>query len=121
MATIMIVDDDVHIQKSLSMLLSIAGHVVVGQAFNGAEAVEMINGMIQKPDIILMDYRMPVMNGACATEKIITTYPNSRILFISADSTIASEVIQLGALEFLTKPIQSKDLFTAIKKSLSFQ
>jgi YesN/AraC family two-component response regulator len=119
-ATILIVDDDIHIQKSLALLLEVNGHIVAGQASNGAEAIEMMKDMIQRPDIILMDYRMPVMNGVSATEKIITEYPNSRILFISADTTIASEAIQLGALEFLTKPVRSTDLFNAIEKVLSF-
>lgn len=116
MASVMIVDDDVNLQKGLAMVLSIGGHTIVGQAYNGVEAVEMFSHMNPKPDIILMDYRMPVMNGASATKSIIGLDPNSKILFISADYTVAAEVIELGALEFLTKPIRSKELLDIIEK-----
>lgn len=118
MVSVMIVDDDVHLQKGLAMVLSINGHTVVGQAYNGAEAVEMFQHMYPKPDIILMDYRMPVMNGASATREIIAIDPTSRIFFISSDSTLADEVIELGALEFLTKPIRSKEILNMIEKHL---
>lgn len=121
MASVMIVDDDVHLQKGLAMVLSIGGHTVVGQAHNGAEAVEMFVVMNPKPDVILMDYRMPVMNGASASKVILELDPNSKILFISSDYTIADEVIALGALEFLTKPIRSKELLDIIEKHLFHQ
>lgn len=119
MASILIVDDDVFLHKVLERVLSIGGHTVVGHAYDGAEAVEMFNGLNPRPDIVLMDHRMPVMNGASATREIKHMYPNSRILFISADDTVKVDALGAGALGFLTKPIRSKELFAAIEKHVS--
>lgn len=118
MVSVLIVDDDVSIQKGLSRILSIGGYAVVGHAFNGVEAIELFIGLMPKPDIILMDYRMPIMNGVDATRKITRMNPNSRIIFISADDAFRFEAFNAGALDFLTKPIRSKDLFAAIEKQM---
>lgn len=119
MASILIVDDDTTLNQVLNRVLSIGGHIVVGQAYNGAEAVEMFNGLNPKPDIILMDYRMPVMDGTSATRKIIQIHPGSRIIFISADDSVRIDALDAGALGFLTKPIHSKVLFAAIQEYMS--
>jgi len=119
MASILIVDDDAFLHKVLDRILSIGGHTVVGHAYDGAEAVDLFNGFNPKPDIILMDHRMPVMNGASATREIKHIDPNTRILFISADETVKNEALDAGALGFLTKPIRSTELFAAIEKHMS--
>jgi two-component system chemotaxis response regulator CheY len=119
MATVLIVDDDVYLHKVLDRILAIGGHTVVGHAYDGAEAVEMFVEANPKPDIILMDHRMPVMNGASATREIRHLDPNTRILFISADETVRNEAMDAGALGFLTKPIRSTELFAAIDRYMS--
>lgn len=119
MASVLIVDDDIFLHKVLNRILSIGGHTVVGHAYNGAEAVDMFNGLNPKPDIILMDHRMPIMNGATATREIRHKSPKSRILFISADNTVRNDAMNAGALGFLTKPIRSKELFAAIDTHMS--
>ena len=116
MATVMIVDDDVFLHKVLNRILSIGGHQVLGQAYNGAEAIEKFVALNPKPDLILMDHRMPIMNGTTATREILHLDPNARIVFISADNTIENEAIEAGALGFLTKPLRSGNLFAAIEK-----
>ncbi|MHA1136235.1 MAG: response regulator [Candidatus Thorarchaeota archaeon] len=119
MASVLIVDDDFLLNDVLTRMLSIGGHIVVGQAYNGAEAVEMFDRLNPKPDIILMDYRMPVMDGTSATRKIIQIHPGSRIIFISADDTVRVDALNAGALGFLTKPIRSNTLFAAIEKCVA--
>jgi len=116
MASVLIVDDDIFLQKVLSRILLVGGHTVVGQAYDGAEAVEIFNELNPKPDIILMDYRMPVMDGASATRKILQIDPRCRILFISADDSVRTDALDAGALGFLTKPIRSKLLFATIRE-----
>ena len=119
MVSVLIVDDDVFLHKVLERILSIGGHTVMDHAYDGAEAVEIFNRSNPKPDIILMDHRMPVMNGASATREIKHIDPNTRILFISADETVKSVALEAGALGFLTKPIRSKELFAAIERHMS--
>jgi two-component system chemotaxis response regulator CheY len=116
MATVMIVDDDMFLHKVLNRILSIGGHQVVDQAYNGAEAIEKFVASNPKPDIILMDHRMPVMNGTTATRELLHLDPKIKIVFISADNTVEGEAMESGALGFLTKPIRSTDLFAAIDK-----
>lgn len=119
MVSVLVVDDDVFLHKVLERILSIGGHEVVAHAYDGSEAVNIFNKLEPKPDIILMDHRMPVMNGASATREIKHIDPNTRILFISADETIKGEALEAGALGFLTKPIRSKELFAAIERHMS--
>ena len=118
MATIMIVDDDVFLHKVLTRILSLGGHKVVEQAYNGTEAIQKYVAMNTKPDIILMDHRMPVMNGTTATRELLQHNSLIKILFISADNSIEQEAIESGAVGFLTKPIRSAGLFSAIEKYL---
>ncbi len=119
MATVLIVDDDSFLHRVLDRILTIGGHQVVGHADDGAEAIEVFVQLNPKPDIILMDHRMPVMNGTTATRELLHMDPSARILFISADETVKAEAMDAGALGFLTKPIRSKDLFTAIESYMA--
>lgn len=118
MATIMIVDDDIFLHKVLTRILAIGGHKVLEQAYNGSEAIQKYVSMNPKPDLILMDHRMPVMNGTSATRELIQIDPSIKILFISADNTVEADAMEAGALGFLTKPIRSAGLFAAIEKYL---
>ena len=116
MATIMIVDDDIFLHKVLTRILALGGHTVLEQAYNGAEAIQKYVAMNQKPDLILMDHRMPIMNGTTATRELLQHDPSIKVLFISADNTVEKEAIESGAIGFLTKPIRSAGLFSAIDK-----
>ncbi len=119
MASILIVDDDMFLHKVLDRILSIGNHDVVGHAYDGAAAIEVYIELNPKPDIILMDHRMPIMNGVTATKEILHINSDAKILFISADETIKKEAMDAGALGFLTKPIRSVDMFAAIDSHLS--
>ncbi|MHA1930299.1 MAG: response regulator [Candidatus Thorarchaeota archaeon] len=116
MVTVLIVDDDKFLHKVLERILLIGGHQVVDHAFDGAEALKKFIQLSPKPDIILMDHRMPVMNGTTTTRKLLAMDKSARIVFISADDSVYDEAIDAGAKGFLTKPIRSTNLFEALKK-----
>ena len=118
MATLLIVDDDVFLHKVLERILLIGGHQIIGHAYDGAQALEEFVKLNPKPDIILMDHRMPVMNGTTATREILQIDSSAKIIFISADDSIYDEAIASGALDFLTKPIRASALFEGIEKHL---
>jgi two-component system, chemotaxis family, chemotaxis protein CheY len=116
MVSVMIVDDDKFIHKVLERIIELGGHKVVGHANNGAEAVEQFVALEKKPEIILMDERMPVMKGATATKEILKMNSNTKVIFVSADESVKSKAMEAGAVDFLTKPIRSAQLFEAIEK-----
>ena len=115
MVKIFIVDDDQSLQRLYSLILKEAGFKVIDTAFNGKMAVEKYNNFQEKPDIILMDHRMPIKNGLDAMIEILKINDHENIIFASADITIKSEALSLGACSFLDKPFNMKKLLITIK------
>ena len=79
----------------------------------------MYKSFIEKPDIILMDHRMPIKNGIEVVKEILQIDSNSKIIFASADSTIKSEALSIGAVSFLEKPFSMNTLINEIKKVIN--
>lgn len=96
-----------------------AGFQVLGIANNGEEAIKMFNSFSEKPDIIILDYRMPIKNGLDTLKEILQIDHNSKVIFASADKTIKEEVYAYGAKGFLDKPFTHKKLITILNKCLS--
>ena len=96
-----------------------SGYDVVGIASNGDEAVKMYKDFTEKPDIIILDYRMPIKNGIDALKEILQIDKESKVIFASADRTIKQEVYSCGALGFLNKPFSQKKLINTVNKCLN--
>ena len=92
------------------------GFEIAGEAENGARAVELYREI--KPDLVLMDITMPVMDGITALEKILAWDPAAKIVMASAmgQSGQVEECIKKGAKDFVVKPIQPKLLSATIRK-----
>ncbi|MCK4480870.1 MAG: response regulator [Candidatus Lokiarchaeota archaeon] len=118
MARIFIVDDDEDIVHLFEQSLKLEGHEIVAKAFNGEEAINIYKNLQNAPDIILMDHRMPSKDGVEVTEEILSINPNSKIIFVSADYTVRDKALEVGAIDFLEKPIDFNTLFRIIKKHL---
>ncbi len=118
-AKIFIVDDDVDIVFLFEQFLVVGGHEIVAKAFNGEEAIEIFKNFQEKPDIVLMDQRMPSKNGIETTKEILEMNPETKIIFISADYTIRNKAFKIGAIDFLEKPIDLSTLSTIINKHIS--
>lgn len=108
--TIFIVEDERSTHFIYSSILNMLGHEIVGFASNGEEAIKKYKEFKTKPDIILMDHRMPIKNGLEASHEILRITPDAKIIFISADTTIEKNAIDMGALAFFTKPFNFDDL-----------
>lgn len=117
-AKIFIVDDDEDIVQLFEQFLQLEGHEIVAKAFNGDEAIEIYKSLKNAPDIILMDHRMPSKDGVEVTEEILSINPNNKIIFVSADYTVRDKALEVGAIDFLEKPIDFNTLFRIIKKHL---
>jgi len=89
------------------------------RASNGKEAVDLYKTLSDKPDIILMDHRMPVKNGIEASKEILEIDNQSKIIFLSADSSVENDALSIGAKKFVKKPFTIKDLIQNIEIALN--
>lgn len=96
-----------------------SGFRVLSIANNGEEAIRMFRSFKEKPDIIILDYRMPIKNGLDALKEILQIDHDSKIIFASADKTIKDEVYSNGAMGFLDKPFTYQKLITTLNKCLN--
>ena len=114
MASIVIVDDDLDIVNLFKHFLTIRGHEILGTAYDGKEAISVVTNLSEKPDIILMDHRMPEVSGLEATEAINNSFPEIKIVLISADMRVEQEAKENGAVAFLLKPTSFKKVLSTI-------
>jgi len=100
---VLLVDDAAAIRNALRGVLEDAGIEVVGEAPDGVQGVAMAGSL--RPDVVLMDLRMPSSNGFQATEQIVQQYPAVRVVVLSAYETeeSAEAVRAAGAFAFLPK------------------
>ncbi len=120
---IFIVEDDHSLRLLYEKALKLNGYNVVGSARDGEEAVNMYDRFSTKPDIILMDHRMPIKNGIEATKEIFQNSSNikPKIIFISADRSIKEIALSIGVISFKNKPFSLERLFNNIEKAASIE
>ena len=115
MIKVMLVDDQIILAEGIKSVLETGGDIsVVGVAGDGAQAVEMAEK--ERPDVVLMDIRMPNMNGVAATKKIKEILPDCKIIILTTfdDSDYILSAINVGACGYLLKDIGSTALIDAI-------
>ncbi|MUK89904.1 response regulator [Ornithinibacillus sp. L9] len=116
---ILIVDDAAFMRMMIKDILSKNGFEVVGEAQDGAQAVEMYNEL--KPDLVTMDITMPEMDGITALKEIKSASPEAKIIMCSAmgQQAMVIDAIQAGAKDFIVKPFQADRVIEAIQKALA--
>jgi two-component system chemotaxis response regulator CheY len=119
MANILVVDDAAFMRMMVKDILIKGGHEVVGEAANGAEAVEQYGRL--KPDLVTMDITMPIMEGIEAVKLIKQADPLAKVIMCSAmgQQLMVVQAIQAGAKDFIVKPFQADRVLDAIKKALT--
>lgn len=113
---VFIVDDDPGIRAILEEALTCEGYCVVGSASDGAEAVRGIEGLQKKPNVVIMDYELPSMDGIEATRHIRRTCGDPEVIMISGNRAIARNALDAGASVFLPKPFNVKELVGAVER-----
>ena len=115
---IFLVDDDPSVRKSLSRLISSAGYPV--EAFSSAREFLNRNSSEEEPGCLLLDLRMPDINGIELQEELLLTGNSIPIIFISAHANVPMSVRAMkgGAVDFLTKPFSGDQLVSAIKTAI---
>ena len=115
---VVIADNESIIRMDLKELLEEAGHAVVAEAADGLQAVEMTRK--HKPDLVIMDIKMPEMDGIAAA-KIISNEKLAPVLLLTAYSQkeIVEKAKDSGVLAYLVKPVKESNLFPAMEIALS--
>ena len=116
MIRVLICDDQTVVREGLAAILSTDDEIeVVGLARNGEEALTLVAE--DRPDVVLMDLNMPVMNGVQATQRLRRSHPTVRVLVLTtyADEAWVIDAIRAGAAGYLLKDTRRDDLVAAIK------
>ena len=113
---ILVAEDETLIRMDLVEMLTEAGYEVIAQASNGEEAINLAN--LHKPDLAILDVKMPVLDGISAAEKIISVAP---VLMLTAFSQkdLVDRARDAGAMAYVVKPFTINDLTPAIEISIS--
>lgn len=116
MVNIVIVDDQQIVREGLKMILSLHEDVqVIGEAVNGAEALEMLT--YTSPDVILMDIKMPIMDGIEATKLVKSKYPDVKVIILTTfnDNEYIFSGLKHGADGYILKDSGSQEIMNSIK------
>jgi DNA-binding NarL/FixJ family response regulator len=115
--TVLLAEDHTIVRQGLRLLVEADGDIkIVGEAKTGREAVQMTRDL--RPEIIVMDIAMPLLNGLEATRQILKAFPGAKILILSAhsDPEYIEQVVKAGALGYLVKQSSGDVLAKAIRE-----
>ncbi|WP_026771319.1 MULTISPECIES: response regulator [Sediminibacillus] len=119
MANILVVDDAKFIRVTLAGILENGNHIVVGEAEDGDQAVEMYKRL--SPDLVTMDITMPGKNGMEAMQEIKAFDSQAKVIMCSAmgQQKLVVEAIEKGAKDFIVKPFDENRVLEAVNRVLS--
>ncbi|MDX2230877.1 MAG: response regulator transcription factor [Leptolyngbyaceae cyanobacterium bins.349] len=121
MIKLLLVEDQEIVRRGLKTLLEIKPDLqVVGEAGNGQQAIDLVeslNAQSELPDVVLMDIRMPIMDGVTATQRLCQQYPNLKILVLTTfdDTKYITEALRSGAKGYLLKDTPSEELAEIVR------
>jgi CheY-like chemotaxis protein len=108
---VLIADDQKTVGTTLAALVTQCGHDVVEVVSSGLEAIQAYTR--HQPDVVLMDYWMPRLNGATACRNILARDPNAKIILVSG-AVLTPEITEAGAIAILSKPVSLEPLYGAL-------
>jgi NarL family two-component system response regulator LiaR len=115
---VLLVDDHAVVRSGLAKFLIVNKDMeLVGEASDGSEAIQM--AALHKPDVILMDLMMPVMDGIAATREIHQKYPNIKIIALTSfsEQNLVQGAIQAGVIGYMQKNVTAIELANAIRSA----
>ena len=118
---LLLADDHRMLRDGLRLSMEEAGFDVVGEAGDGEEAVRLARGL--RPDVVLMDVSMPLLDGVEATRLLHQIVPESHVVMLTmhGESDVMSQAIQAGAVGYLVKDCSTEDVVDAVRMASSGQ
>jgi two-component system, response regulator PdtaR len=111
---VLLVDDEALIRMGMRVMLQDLGYQVVGEAADGGEAIEKVAAL--DPDVVIMDIKMPGMDGLEATRRIMAEHPVPVIVLTAYNQrSLVEEAADAGVLAYLMKPVRESDVGPAIE------
>jgi DNA-binding NarL/FixJ family response regulator len=116
---LLLADDHTLFRSSLRSLLEARGHEVAGEASDGRQAVDMAEAV--RPDLVLMDLSMPVLNGIEATRQLTTKSPEIKVVILTAsmEDEDLFEALRAGASGYLLKNLEADSFFDLLERALA--
>ena len=115
---IFVVEDESSFIDVYDRLFEIMDAKTVDWAFSGEEAIEKFKKVQGRPDIVIMDQRLPKMNGIDTMIEIHKMDPIAKVIFVSADGRARKIAMERGALDFIQKPFTIDEFIRIIKSHL---
>lgn len=114
---VLIVDDSPIISRKLTMMVELLGYKVVKTAATGTEAIAAYRA--SRPDVVTMDITMPDMDGIEATRRIVSEFPDAKIVMVTShgQERMVLEALKAGAKGYVLKPFDGKKVSEAIQKA----
>ena len=116
MVSVLVADDSASIRILLKDILSMADYDIVGEAVDGADALEKYEKL--QPDVLLLDLAMPKLCGLEVLEKLQPKYPEMKVIVITANGSdkVYRDCKKLGAIGYIDKPFDFKDVLAQIEE-----
>ena len=115
---ILLVDDAMFMRATVKRILENAGYTIIGEAENGEVAVNKYNEL--KPDLVIMDITMPIMDGIVACKTIVDANPDAKVIMCTAlgQQNLVIEALKAGARDHIVKPFVPTRVIEGVTKAL---
>jgi two-component system chemotaxis response regulator CheY len=116
---VLLTDDEAHIRKFIGLVLKRLGSPVIIEAANGQEAVSLYEK--HKPDLVLLDVNMPIMDGVQALTQIMQKDPQALVIMLTSltNRQIVEQCATLGALDYLRKDLPRDEMIALLTKIIA--
>ncbi len=117
--TVLVVDDEPHIRKYIGLILRKLGNPTIVEAANGEEAVVLYGQ--HRPDLVLLDVNMPILDGLGALEKITADDPNAVVVMLTSLATrhVVERCLELGAVNFVRKDTPKETMAKVLSDTIN--
>jgi DNA-binding NtrC family response regulator len=106
--SVAIVDDEADLVRTYELLFKRRNLPLSFTALDGPDAIEKFKNANPRPGVVIIDYRLPSMNGLEVMREILAVTPSTKVVFVSGDDSIQQESVDAGATVFLKKPTSMK-------------